>query len=384
MREWLLLLAACSIGASQTPRVFILRPAVLRKLKASPSESFPQALRRAADRAMRAGPFSVTDSGRTPPSGDKHDYMSQAPYWWPNPATPSGLPYIRRDGERNPEINRITDHRDIGRMSKDVRILALAYYFTGDEAYAAHAAVLLRTWFLNPATAMNPNLQYAQAVPGRNNGRGTGIIESRELIAVPDAAGLLAGSKAWSAGDEHALENWFAHFLAWLRDSPHGRAEGAAKNNHGTWYDAQVADFALYTGETEVARQILEQVEQERIARQIEPDGRQPLETARTRGISYSVMNLTGLVMLARLGEDAGENVWDYRAPDGASIRKALDWLLPYLGGQAKWPYKQITPFHASDALPVLREAARHYGDARYQKLADQIADRADPLSDLY
>ena len=31
------------------------------------------------------------------PSGDKHDYISVGTYWWPNPDTSDGLPYIRRD-----------------------------------------------------------------------------------------------------------------------------------------------------------------------------------------------------------------------------------------------------------------------------------------------
>src|SRR5438034_4836905 len=47
----------------------------------------------------------------TPTSGDKHDYMSQAPYFWPNPDATHHLPYIRRDGERNAEINRFSDRR---------------------------------------------------------------------------------------------------------------------------------------------------------------------------------------------------------------------------------------------------------------------------------
>src|ERR1700674_358528 len=96
-------------------------------------------LERDAEKMMSLGPFSVVSKGATPPSGDKHDYMSQAPYFWPNPKSPNGLPYISRDGERNPEINQITDHHSLDQLESSVETLALAYYFKGDEVYAARA-----------------------------------------------------------------------------------------------------------------------------------------------------------------------------------------------------------------------------------------------------
>src|SRR6185295_20381755 len=90
-------------------------------------------LDRDAKRALTAGPFSVVDKDAVPPSGDKHDYMSQAPYFWPDPNAAEGSPYIRRDGERNPEINKLRNHQAMSRMADTVDVLALAYYLTADE-----------------------------------------------------------------------------------------------------------------------------------------------------------------------------------------------------------------------------------------------------------
>ncbi len=229
--------------------------------------------------------------------------MSQAPYFWPDPKSPNGLPYIRRDGERNPEINKLPDHRVMDDMVAAVHTLALAYYLKGEEAHAAKAAALLRAWFLDAATRMNPHLEYAQAIPGVNTGRGIGLIETRGLTRVVDAVGLLAGSKAWTREDQRGLEEWFAKFLKWMRESRHGREEAAAKNNHGTYYDIQTASFALFIGEKKLAKDILRAAREKRVAAQVEPDGSQPLELARTRAWSYSVGNLDGLLVLAALGE---------------------------------------------------------------------------------
>ncbi len=350
--------------ASNLPRVFLLEGNVLaaNREKARAGDRAQAAalarLEREAREALRDGAFSVVHKEPTPPSGDKHDYLSQAPYFWPNPKTTNGLPYIRRDGERNPEIGKISDHRELDRMADAVETLALAYYFTGEEADAGKAAELLRAWFFNPSTRMNPNLQYAQFVPGVNTGRGIGLIETRSLARVVDAVGLLAGSKAWTGEDQRSLQRWYGRFLDWMQTSRNGRDEAAAKNNHGTYYDMQAVSFALFLDQRELATNLVKAALQKRIAVQIEPDGRQPLELVRTKAWGYSVGNLSGLMLLARLGENVGVDLWHYQTADGRSLRAALDYLVPFALGEKKWPHAQIGGWPPQMLYPLLRKAA--------------------------
>jgi Alginate lyase len=359
------------------PRVFLLdaRQLQISRERVSDQNLVPAMARleRDAQQALTAGPFSVVNKEVTPPSGNKHDYMSQAPYWWPDPARPNGLPYIRRDGERNPEINKITDHREMDQMIAAVETLAFAYYLKREEVYAAKAARLLRAWFLDSATKMNPNLEYAQGIPGINTGRGIGLIETRGLTRVVDAIGLLAGAKAWTEADQRGLEDWFGGFLQWMLESQHGRDEAAAKNNHGTYYDLQVVSFALFLGRQELAKQVLEAARQKRIAAQIESDGRQPLELDRTRAWSYSVGNLDGLMLLARLGEHAGVDLWNFQTADGRGIRRALDYLIPFALGESKWDHQQLGEWQPQTLYPLLRRAALHYPEAQYRALLSKL-----------
>jgi hypothetical protein len=328
-----------------------------------------QKLERDAQRALSAGPFSVTSKTVVPPSGDKRDYMSQAPYFWPDPKSANGLPYIRRDGERNPEIDKIDNHRVMDQMEAAVETLAQAYHFKRDEAYAEKATQLLRTFFLDPETRMNPNLQFAQGIPGINTGRGIGLIETRGLTRVVDAIGLLKGSRSWAAADQKGMEEWFGQFLQWMRESKNGRDEAAAKNNHGTFYDVQMVSFALFLGKKDLAKSVLETAKTKRIAVQIEPDGRQPLELARTKAWSYSTGNLDGLMLLADLGEKVGVDLWSYETRDGRSIRKAIDFLAPFAFGEKKWTYQQLGEWPPQMLFPLIRRAASHYRDAGFRQL---------------
>jgi len=341
-------------------------------------------LRDEAQKALGAGPFSVTDKKVVSPSGDKHDYMSLGPYWWPDPRKPDGLPYIRRDGEVNPE-GEAYDRAPLGRMTSAVETLALAYYLTSHEPYAEHAGRLLRAWFLDEATRMNPHLEYGQAIPGRTEGRGIGIIDTAQLARLVDAVGMLAGSPSWTPADRQGIEAWFGRYLTWLRESKHGRDEARATNNHGTWYDVQVAAFARFVGDDDIARDVLEQVPARRIARQIEPDGRQPLELARTRSFDYSAMNLRGMFDLATLGEPLGVDLWNFETADGRSLRRALDWLLPYATGEKPWQHRQIRAFDPSRLAPLLRRAAVAYQQPRYERAARQLTtDPADRMHLLW
>lgn len=352
------------------PRTILENGALLADLREHRDLTILRAARKAANKALGAKLVSVMDNHTTPPSGDKHDYMSLAAYWWPNPDTANHLPYVRRDGERNPETAAIQDHANISHMEENVHALALAYYLTDEEAYAERAAEQLRVWFLNPATRMNPNLKYAQAVLGANEGRGTGILDARGFADVVDAVFLLDGSNRWTAADRSGLRAWFETYFEWLTTSANGKHEDAATNNHGSWYDVQAEAIALYLGKTEFAHNLAEMARTKRIAAQIKPDGQQPAEEARTRSFHYCSFNLQALTRLATETQAVNVNLWDYKTPGGGSIRGALDYLLPFARKEKPWPFKDIDGVDSNALHDVLLMAAVHFHDPGYEALA--------------
>lgn len=345
-----------------------------RVLGADPSPA-RDLLIQAADRALQLKPPSVMDKAKMPPSGDKHDYMSVGPYWWPDPSKPQGLPYIRRDGEVNPGYHSNDyDRRPLGELISAVSTLSLAFRETREERYARGAVKLLRVWFLDPATRMNPNLNFGQAIPGITEGRGIGIIDTLGLASTVQSCQWLETSQAFTSSDRAGLKAWIGAYLDWLLTSKNGREEAAAKNNHGTWYDVQVAAFALYTERPDLARKVAEEAKVERIAAQIEPDGAMPHELARTKSFSYSVMNLRGFFDLADVARSAGVDLWRFQSADGRSVRKALEYLAPYVDPARTWPHEQIaggvTPEMRVELAVLLRRAALAFGDPKYERIA--------------
>jgi hypothetical protein len=158
-----------------------------------------------------------------------------------------------------------------------------------------------------------------------------------------------------------------------MLDSKNGRDEAAAKNNHGTYYDVQAASFALFVGKRELAKQILESAKQKRIAAQIEPDGRQPLELARTRAWGYSNGNLDGLMLLAQLGENLQVDLWSFQTKDGRGIRRALEYLYPFAVGEKKWTYQQLGEWPPQQLFPLMRRASLRYRDEKFLAMMTRI-----------
>ena len=375
-------------NSAAQPKVFIMDAARLAQLKKNVQQNdkatlqLVDELKKQAEKFIKMKTVSVMDKAFTPVSGSKHDYMSQAPYFWYDSTKPKGLPYLRRDGERNPEINRITDKKYLGDLESTTKTLALAYYLTGDEKYAFKAAELIRYWFFNADTKMNPNLKYAQGIPGINNGRGIGIIESRAFTGIADAAGLLEGSNAWKQTDANLLKQWYTSFLNWMLTSKNGNDEHMAKNNHGTWYYVQVIDFALFTGDKAKAKMLAEE-SIKRLDSQLTKEGKQPLELERTKALGYSTMNLRGWFEAARLADQAGVDLWNYKTSKGADLRTALNWLLPYALNEKEWAYKQIEKYNPSEIYPLLLQAAYKYNDQGYLSKANSIKKENNLMTEL-
>jgi len=375
------MLALASVAcAADAPRVFTLDgPALVSardRLAHGDAALAPAlaALRTEADKLLKGKPASVMDKTKTATSGDKHDYYSFGPYWWPDPAKPGGRPYIRHDGRVNPESRQGTDAGAFGHTCNAVETLGLAFWFTGDERYAVKAAQLTRVWFLDPATRMNPNLEHAQAIPGINDGRGTGILDAHVLADLTDGLALLAGSPAWTAADAAALTAWLESYYAWLTTSRNGRNERDTANNHGSWFDAQAAHLALVLGKDADAKAIATAALTHRIAKQIEPDGRQPLELARTNSLHYSLFNVQALVRLAHVGSHVGVDLWAVSTPDGRSLRAALHNLAPYVDPAMQWPQQDLRDSNRADLLPLFAEALAHGDDPQFRMLLEKFS----------
>jgi hypothetical protein len=351
-------------------RTFLWRPDWLETVKArlatdATLQPARAAMMERADAALTRGPYTVVDKTQTPASGDRHDYMSMGPYWWPDPARPDGLPYVRRDGQFNPErATNAFDLTDLEDMSQDVQALSLTYYFTGDERYATRAAAFIKTWFLAPETRMNPNFNHGQAVPGRVSGRAEGVIDATRLVRVVESLGLLDTSSALTDEERAALRDWFAALVEWMATSEIGREEKAATNNHGVYYDMLISEFALYAGMDEVARTVAERFKQARIVPQFAPDGSLPQELTRTRSLHYSTWTLTAAFDLAQIGQCVGVDLWNWQGADGRSLRSATNFMAGWAGREAEWPWPELDKTETTGLYEVFQRGSWAWNDA--------------------
>jgi hypothetical protein len=338
-------------------------------------------IHKAADAALQRETVTITAFRAALSQGGIHDFYSNGDYWWPDPDKPGGLPYIRRDGESNP--NNFAQHRQVLRAMHDaVTALAAAWKLTGQERYAAKAGDFLRVFFLDPATRMNPHLKYAQAVPGRAAGRPEGIIDALHLIEVPLAVRALEGSPALRSGESAALKQWFRELMQWMKTDPLGIAEGNARNNHAMAYRLQVAVYADFAGDTEQTAACRKWFKEVFLSKQMAPDGSFPLELARTKPYGYSIFQLDNVITFCQVLSTRDDDLWEFTLADGRGVRRAAGFLYPFLADKSKWPLKPDV--QAWEGWPVrqpcLLFAGLAYGEPRYLALWQTLP--PDPTDD--
>lgn len=324
---------------------------------------------RAANEYLSQAPITVTAYSSPRSHGGKHDYFSEGDYWWPDPKNPNG-PYIRRDGYSDP-ANFNDDREALIRLSLQVPALTAAAMITGDKRYARHAALHLRAWFLDPATRMNPSLEYAQAIWGVTPGRGTGIIDTLHLIEVTRAARHLNRLHTFTPAEYDGIRAWFAQYLDWMSTSKNGKEEEAAKNNHGTCWVAQAAAFAALTGNEQAMGLCRERFKNDLMPDQLAPNGSFPLELARTKPYSYSLFDLDVMSIVCEIASsDASpaDDLWQFRLPNGNRYKKAVDFMFPYIQDKSKWPYAHDVEYFDDlpNRQPSLLFAGLAYREPKY------------------
>lgn len=362
--------------AGKTPETIVLAPSVLEATKERVLQREPEVMQAYeqllldAEKALEAPVESVVLKTAPPPKGDLHDYWSLAPNWWPNNSALRGIPYVHRPGERNPEADSERfDYARMERMSRHAMTLAQAWYLTGNEAYAGKGTAFVWAWLCDSATRMAPNLRFAHMRPGKRAGQWhkspTGIIETKLLISVVDAARLLAPSHAWSAAVSNKCTAWFEEYIDWLQHSPQGRQVSSMEDAHGTWLDAQLAVFALHTDNTSLARSIVGAVTPRRIEWLIKQDGSMPHAEEHPRPMDAVLLNLEAFFVLAAASESLGIDLWHWQSGPATPLKAALDHAMILLERDSTLTEDE-KKFHLLRFSPLLHRAAVVYKDDRY------------------
>ncbi len=292
-----------------------------------------------ADWALQQQPITITAEISPKSAGGKHDFFSQADYFWPDPAKPNG-PYINKDGLSNPD-NFVAHRKAMIRLSKIIGALASAYVLTHDKKYVIHAMVHLKAWFINTETIMNPNLQFSQAVIGQYTGRNYGIIDTIHFLEVAQGVYVMQNDTAFDKEIVAGVKKWFAEYTNWLTTSKMGLDEKNTKNNHSTCWLMQVACFARLCNNTVLMDSCRERFKNVILPNQMGIDGSFPLETARTKPYGYSLFNLDAMATVCQvLSTQKDPQLWKYTTADGRSVKKGIEFLYPYVVDKSKWPFK--------------------------------------------
>lgn len=284
-------------------------------------------------------PVTVTSFIAERSAGDIHDFYSEGDYWWPDSLNLNG-PYIRRDGQTNPD-NFIAHRHAMIRFSTIVGNLTSAWLLTNEEKYVSALLKHVRAWMIDEETMMRPNLLYAQAIKGIATGRGIGIIDTIHLMEVARALQKLDEAGMLSEADKAGTRKWFSEYLVWMSTHPYGIDEMNATNNHGTCWVMQAAVFARYVGDGDMIHFCKKQYKEVLLPTQMAKDGSFPRETERTKPYGYSLFNLDAMAVICQTLSEPSDNLWTYTVDENKNMQRGIGFIYPYVVDKAKWPFRQ-------------------------------------------
>lgn len=309
-----------------------------------------ETLKYLADKALNGASYTITKYSAPSAKGATiNDYYSDSPYWWPVEGEPN-LPYIRRDGERNPD--RFMEHKnELSKFYKGILALTFYNYFSENSNYEEKVNDLLKIWFIDKSTMMNPNLKYSQLIRNRTRARGVGIIDGRRLAILTEAILLLKNYGKIDKKVYNGIKEWYAEYLDWLSTSFYGLDEKNRGNNHGAWWGVQISAISSFLQIEDNIKFIASHSKQFLLDNQIDSNARQPLEEERTRSLDYSVFNLTAhsYISTSLLKHDIDN--WNYVNKNGKTLVNVIDYLLPFIESPNNWKIKQINKYNNSKPL---------------------------------
>lgn len=375
LKRWghLLVVFGLMSGSTNASTLLLLDKDNLDQIKAKIDRQDPfvmpayQTLISKAEKTLSMDRLSVVDKSLTPPSQDKHDYISLGPYFWPNPKTKDGYPYIRRDGKVNPNALIDSDSPRLVRLANALETLALAYYYTNNTKYAQRAVEMIQIWFINDSTKMNPHLKYAQGIPGTVPGRALGILDGRHFVRILDSITLIENSNLLSSKDLEIIKQWVKDYQNWLLNGEYAYEESHHPNNHGTFYDYQVVGYALYLEQPKKAKELLTNAQYIRLGSHIGSKGQNFHELERTRPLHYSLFDLEAMIGLALYSDHYDDvNFWTFTI-NQTSLKKAIDYVVKYKNNRDMWLVKN-EKVNFMDLTPTLLVAAQKYQTDEYNK----------------
>ena len=299
-----------------------------------------------AEGAIKKDPVAVTDKTICI-SGDKHNYESLSPYWWPDPKNPKG-PYIARDGEFNPEFKEY-DLPRLGKLKDNLVTCSKAFFLTGDTRYYDFFCRQLDVWFINPDTRMTPNFEYSQFIPGRNNGRGNpqGMTDVYNFNDMLESIRLVNSVSGIGKKRMKAVKTWFHDFADWMQTSEYGKKVLSTDGQRLT-YETTIYNIFIFTKQKSPCKAIFKAFPEKRIYAIIEEDGKMPLALKRTKAFSYSNANLQRFVDFATLAKADGKR---FSKEDLDRVQQAFDYISQYANNQKEFPYSEIGDWDAQVKL---------------------------------
>lgn len=225
-------------------------------------------------------------------------------------STPNPIDTIHTEGRLKGDPQKTATSESLRDMHK-MYALALTYRISGDKKYFTKAAEFLSAW-------------------ARKNSPNGDPIDDTNLDPAVETYDFIKADL--SADDNKLISSWLAATAQAEMDKIK-RHKGTATNNWHSHRLKEVGEIGFAIGDKKYQQWAIDGLK-EQIAKNLLPDG-SSIDFKLRDALHYHVYDLEPLLKLSIILKRAtGVDYYNYVSPEQTSIRKSVEWLLPYLNGQ--------------------------------------------------
>ena len=254
------------------------------------------------------------------------------------------------------------NQEDFRSLVQNCTMLTLASYFSDDNSYADHAVSIIKEWFLDQNTKVNPSKVFTEATHR--------LLKTTYVYTLFDSLRLLRKKGRFSEDEWHGLQRWFTQVMEAMDQSARAWRLGYTSKDHiGLYYDIQYSSIAAFiNNSTQMYKTIQDSIA--RLYEHVAPDGTLHNEITKKSCESNQIFALAGWQTMDRMASKLGIDLWNQAIDDSdkySRLCRTMVTTISYLSARPRLLCEGPEPSDERIWWPLIHGTIQHCPTEMFQ-----------------